>query len=202
MLKSILFPNQKTDEKVLILLRRHWTVALVITVKYVLFLLAPIFLIEIEELFSPGLIVRLSQGTLSYPLTVMVLSLYYLFVWILFFHAWIDYYLDVWLVTDERIVNVEQAGLFSRSISEIKLFRVQDVKAEVHGIIPTIFHFGEVTIQTAGSETFAIFKQVPSPYETSREISKLVERNKKLHQNDLADTSPKTEEKLDETKTV
>jgi len=202
MLKDKLFPNQKADEKVLLLLRRHWTVALALIIKYSLLLLAPMLLVAIEELFTPGLMARLDQGIFSHPLTIMVLSLYYLFVWIFFFHAWIDYYLDVWIVTNERVVNIEQKGLFSRSVSEIKLFRVQDVKAEVHGMIPTIFHYGEVTIQTAGSEIFAIFKEVPNPYEISRQVSKLVERNKKLHQHDLEPHQLEAKPEKNETKTV
>lgn len=202
MLKNKLFPNQKTDEKILMLLRRHWTLALAINVKYTIIMLLPFILIWLTSIFSPHTIDNLVTGTFSYPLTIMVLSLIYLFVWIFFFHAWIDYYLDVWIVTNERVVNIEQKGLFSRSVSEMKLFRVQDVKAEVHGIIPTIFHYGEVTIQTAGSEIFAIFKQVPAPYEVSQEVSKLVERNKKLHQHELAPQQPATEPEINETKTV
>lgn len=202
MLKNKLFPNQKTDEKILMLLRRHWTLALAINVKYTIIMLLPFILIWLTSIFSPHTIDNLVTGTFSYPLTIMVLSLIYLFVWIFFFHAWIDYYLDVWIVTNERVVNIEQKGLFSRSVSEMKLFRIQDVKAEVHGIVPTIFHYGEVTIQTAGSEIFAIFKQVPAPYEISQKISKLVERNKKLHQHELTPHQPAAEPKINETETV
>lgn len=181
MLKKILFPNQQPNEKILTILRRHWTIALIIAIKYIIFLLFPILAMILLSSFFPTNINNILLGTFSHPILIMILSLFYLFVWIFFFHAWIDYYLDVWIVTDKRIVNIEQNGLFSRTISELKLFRVQDVKAEVHGIIPTFFHYGEVTVQSAGNETFAIFKQVPRPYETSREISKLVEHDKKNH---------------------
>ncbi len=181
MLKKRLFPNQKLDEKILTILRRHWIIALLIGIKYIFFLLFPILVTIFMSSFFSENINKILSGTFSYPVLIMAFSLFYLFVWIFFFHAWIDYYLDVWIVTDKRIVNIEQRGLFSRTISELKLFRVQDVKAEVHGIIPTFFHYGEVTVQSAGNETFAIFKQVPRPYEVSREISKLVEHDKKIH---------------------
>ncbi len=179
MLKHYLFPSQKPDEKIIMLRRRHWLIAAKIIVRYGLFLLAPIILYLISNNFLTFVEARLEQSYLTGPLITLFLSLYYALTWVLFWYAWIDYYLDVWIITDKRVVNIKQQGLFSRSISEAKLYRIQDVQAEVHGLLPTFFHFGNVTIQTAGNETFAIFEQIPSPYETSREILKLVEYEKK-----------------------
>lgn len=183
MLKNHFFPSQKPDEKIIMLRRRHWLIAATIILKYGLFLLAPIILYFLINNVFTFVEIRLEQSLLAGPLLTLLLSLYYSLTWVLFWHAWIDYYLDVWIVTDKRIVNIKQKGLFSRSISEAKLYRIQDVQAEVHGLLPTFFHFGNVTIRTAGNETFAVFEQVPSPYETSREILKLVEYEKKHHDN-------------------
>jgi uncharacterized membrane protein YdbT with pleckstrin-like domain len=181
MLKAHLFPTQRLDEKILILKRRHWLIVFFIIARYTFFLLAPVLLYVFILNILPFVIDRLRHSFETGPILTLALSLYYLLVWVLFFYAWIDYYLDVWIVTDTRIVNIKQNGLFSRSIAEVKLFRLQDVQAEVHGLLPTFFHFGNITIQTAGNETFAMFEQVSSPYETSREIMKLAEYQKKHH---------------------
>lgn len=187
MLKHYLFPSQKPDEKIIILRRRHWLIATMIIAKYGLFLIAPIVLYFLSNNVFTFVENRLEQSLLAGPLLTLSLSLYYSLTWVLFWHAWIDYYLDVWIVTDRRIVNIKQKGLFSRSISETKLYRIQDVQAEVHGLLPTFFHYGNVTIRTAGNETFAVFEQVPSPYETSREILKLVEYEKRHHEENEID---------------
>lgn len=192
MLKSHLFPTQRPDEKILILKRRHWLIAAFIIIRYTFFLLAPLILYILIFNFLPFITDRLALSLFSGPIAMLALSLYYLLVWVLFFHAWLDYYLDVWIVTDTRIVNIEQNGLFSRSIAEAKLYRLQDVQAEVHGLLPTFFHYGNITIQTAGNETFAVFEQVPSPYETSREILKLAEYEKKHHHPEGDEQSPQT----------
>jgi uncharacterized membrane protein YdbT with pleckstrin-like domain len=105
--------------------------------------------------------------------------MYYIFVVTLFFRAWLDYYLDMWVVTSERIVNIEQKGLFSRKISAFRLYRVQDVTAEVKGLLPTFLHYGNVRIQTAGAKENFIFKQISSPYEITKNIIKLVNWKKK-----------------------
>ncbi len=87
-----------------------------------------------------------------------------LLIWMYAFLVWIDYYFDVWIITNERIINIEQKGLFVRSVSELKFSRIQDVTSEVHGMIPTILNFGDVKIQTASDEDFFLFRQVPDPY--------------------------------------
>jgi len=184
MLKQYFFPSQKPDEKIIMIRRRHWLIAKFIIAKYTFFLIAPLLIYWLVNNYLDVVDARLENSILAGPLLALGLSLYYSLTWVLFWNSWIDYYLDVWIVTDRRIVNIKQQGLFSRSISEAKLYRIQDVQAEVHGLLPTFFHFGNVTIRTAGNETFATFEQVPSPYETSREILKMVEYEKKHQHTD------------------
>ena len=82
-------------------------------------------------------------------------------------------------ITSERIIDIQQKGFFSRVIAEHKLFRIQDVTSEVHGIIPTVFKYGDVYIQTAGTKQRFFFNQVPNPERVRNIIIKLVQRNKK-----------------------
>jgi uncharacterized membrane protein YdbT with pleckstrin-like domain len=72
------------------------------------------------------------------------------------FFEWADYYLDTWIITSRRIIDVEQNGLFDRHIAEIPLSRVQDITIEVKGLIETLLHFGTIRIQTAGERDFFI----------------------------------------------
>ena len=72
-----------------------------------------------------------------------------MFLWLYGFLLWIDYWLDVWIVTDERVINIEQKGLFSRSVSELHFYNVQDVTTSVRGVIPTLLNYGDVEVQTA-----------------------------------------------------
>ncbi len=109
----------------------------------------------------------------------LFLSLYYFFTLTFFFRAWLDYYLDIWIITSERIVNIEQKNLFARKISAFRLNRVQDVTADVKGVLPTLFHYGDVHIQTAGAKQEFIFKQIGDPYTITKIIIKLVNWKKK-----------------------
>jgi uncharacterized membrane protein YdbT with pleckstrin-like domain len=92
-----------------------------------------------------------------------------------------DYYLDTWIVTNERIINIEQKGLFSRIVSELHLNQVQDVTSETHGIVATFLSYGDVHIQTAGARERFNFKQIDNPEKIKQIITKLVQDDKRRH---------------------
>ncbi len=163
------FPGQEPGEKTIMILRRHpWIVIKIISVYAFLALLPILFryiLINYTDLaYSENLMAVLN----------LLLSLYYIFIITLFFRSWLDYYLDIWIITSERIINIEQKGLFSRQVSAQRLHRIQDVTAEVKGILPTFLHYGDVYIQTAASQPRFIFKKIANPYEVAKKLTLLV----------------------------
>jgi uncharacterized membrane protein YdbT with pleckstrin-like domain len=81
--------------------------------------------------------------------------------------------LDVWIITDDRIVDIEQYGILAKSITEVELHRIQDVTTHVHGIFPTLFHYGNVVIKTASDTKDIIFRNVPFPNKIRGELIKL-----------------------------
>lgn len=173
---NTLFPGQEPNEKVIYLLRRHWIILAKIITFYVFWLIIPLIL--------KGYIAELAKDMVTdlaiFPVLKLIISLYYIYVVTFFYHAWLDYYLDVWIVTNKRVVNIEQKGLFHRVIASHRLYRIQDVKAHVKGIWPTFFHYGNVDIQTAGAEGHFEFKQVPNPYAITRKVIALVDWRKRL----------------------
>ncbi len=157
----------KEGEKIVLLLRRHS----IVLFRFIFFLILlggiPIILYFI---FKDYIAASIEPDGFLYIFLLILASLYYLYIWLFFFHAWVDYYLDVWIVTTERIISIEQEGLFSHTMSEQRLFRVQDVTSETKGFWPSVFHYGNVYIQSAGEEQRFVFEQVAHPYEISRKI--------------------------------
>lgn len=168
-------------EEVLIFLRRDKWILIKMGLFYGTLLFLPVFIFFVLLFYYPVWL----EVHLTHPVNSVVLllasSLYYMYVWVFLYRAWLDYYLDVWFVTNERVVSIEQKGLFSRTIAEQRLFRIQDVHAEVQGFIDTLFDFGDVTIQTAAAEVVFHFKEVPQPHLVARNVIKLVEWDKRRH---------------------
>jgi len=170
-------PNGEKGEKVILLLRRHPFIILVRTISWAVIALLPL----IFYLLFGNVIAGFFIAEAFYPILILFTSIYYLYIWLFMFAGFIDYYLDAWIVTNKRIINIEQKGLFNRVISEQRLYRIQDVTSELKGLFPTFLNFGDIYIQTAGEAERFIFKQVPDPYRVVKKITLLVEENKKFH---------------------
>ncbi|HLD18055.1 MAG TPA: PH domain-containing protein [Patescibacteria group bacterium] len=167
-------PNQRPNEKVRLVLRRCW-----VTPFEILFYVGLLYAVLAAGVigFFPQLTVLLGRPVLG-PLTTMGLSVYALGVWLFGFTEFVDYYLDVWIVTNERVLSVEQKGLFTRVASELHLSTVQDVTSEVKGMLRTVLNYGDVHIQTAAERIRFIFKGVPHPERVREQIVALVEENR------------------------
>ena len=163
-------PNQRPGEKIQLFLRRYWLAPFEIGFYMIIFYGIPI---AAAIIFFPYLEHFLQDPVLG-PIIILVGSMYVLGVWLFGFTEFIDYYLDVWIVTNERIINIEQKGLFTRVASEMHLTAIQDVTSEVSGILHTFLHYGNVYVQTAGEKTEFEFENVPQPAKVTKLINELL----------------------------
>jgi len=167
--KKCSFPGQRENEEIKLVLRKHLIVLLPHFVYIsLMFLLPVVFYIIIVPTAFPAF--------LNAPydkLFILLTLIYYGFIWIITFTVWVDYYLDVWIITNERLLDIEQIGFFNRVVSELDFKRIQDITSRVHGILPTMFGFGNIHIQTAAEESKFDLKTIPHPVTVRREITKL-----------------------------
>jgi len=170
-------PHAKRDEEIIFLLRRDHIIIIRVIVWYLFLALVPLFVRIFLVNFEPDLIL---SEILSIVWTLMTFG-YYLYIWLFFYRSFLDYYLDVWVVTNHRIINIELQGLFNRVVAEQKLFRVQDVTTEQKGFLALFFNYGDVHIQTAGTKERFVFEQISTPNKVAHQISQLVEWNKKAY---------------------
>jgi hypothetical protein len=165
------FKDKKRNEDIIMVLRRHW---LTFIIKFMP-IIAGIFFIALVHFFVTEYMPEIILGE-GKNLLLFFESFMAMFLWLLAFIFWIDYYFDVWIITDSRIIDIEQLGLFKRNVSELEYGKVQDVTTEIHGMLPTLLKYGFVYVQTAGKKTRFIFKQVPNPMIVRSVIIKLQHR--------------------------
>jgi hypothetical protein len=174
MLSKKHLPNKIPNERIEIFLKRHWFIFLTkILFHLVLFILPLVFYMLIGDALYGW-----HTGQISRPLFILAASVYYLSVWLFFASSFINDFLDYWIVTNNRIISINQKALFSRTVGELKLSRVQDVTCEVHGFFATILHYGDIHVQSAGTKQPSVFKQVPRATKVAQDILHLVEKNK------------------------
>lgn len=151
-------------ETLILAARRHWWVLTEKLIAVMFLFLLPVFVYFSWSFLSTqlpnlGLDTKEAIG----PLILFVASLYYLFLWLYFCIVFVDYYLDVWVVTNMRILDIEQISLFHREVSECYLSKIQDITVEIKGIMPTFLNYGDLHIQTAAEKREFLFKEVTDP---------------------------------------
>lgn len=104
-----------------------------------------------------------------------------MFVWLWIFFEWTDYYLDVWIITDQKIINVDQQALFRREISTLQLDKIQDVTVDVKGIVPTALHYGNILVQTAGESREFLMLKIAEPQKVRDTIVHQIEQYNREH---------------------
>lgn len=159
-------PNPVPGEQLVFLLRRHPITVLPLLITTTILLASPFGVAWYIQNFRSDFV---QDQTIFVPFLLLG-SIFFLFSWLFLFQYFMDYYLDTWIVTTKRIINIEQSGLFHRTMSELRLYRVQDVTASIHGFWATIFNYGEVEIQTAGEKIHFVFEQVKNPNHISKVI--------------------------------
>lgn len=154
------FPGQESDEPILIFVRRYPvaflpTLALIVTMT--------LFGLAVVSLLGIG-------GLIPYNIQIMVGSTFLLFMLLFTIVSFFDFYFDLNIVTDRRVVDIGHHGLFSRKVAQLLLDDIQDVDAKTKGYLSTLLDFGDVEIQTAGTKPNFIFETVRHPNEISAMI--------------------------------
>lgn len=169
--------RQKGYEKIEFLLRRHPLTFVPIVVLFLVLMAVPaVIYFLIDNLFP-----NLWQGQLLFPLGTLAASVYYLSVYLFFYAHFIDFYLDIWIVTNDRVVDIEQHGLFARTISEMDLYRIQDVTVEVKGFFPTLLKYGHLKVKAASPNVSIFFQNIPRPNALRQAILHLSDEDRRHH---------------------
>ena len=159
------FEGKKEGEQVILFLHRHWFIIIHRVVMIFLATLLPF-------------VVIFAFGQLLIQYNVMAIfaclwGLYYLLLWFILFYIFTIYNLNNWIVTNLRIIDRHQIGLFDQSVSELNLINIQDVSFSMDGFVATTMNYGCLEVQTAGRDSKFLFQQIPNPQFVKDEIMKI-----------------------------
>lgn len=70
---------------------------------------------------------------------------------------------DIWMITNQRIIDAARRNPFRQDVSTTALGNIQDMNVSRRGFLATIFKFGDVACQTAGQGSQFVFKGVADP---------------------------------------
>lgn len=151
------------NETIILSGRRHWFILALRLLPLIPFIFVPLVIFGILGTVPLQIdsLVEMSGNGASFA--VFILFSWFLFVWIGGFIIWTDYFLDVLIVTNKRIINIEQKGLFSRETASLRLDKIQDITIDINGILATFLLFGNIRIQTAGEQEEFMIRYIKNP---------------------------------------
>ena len=115
---------------------------------------------------------------------------------------WTDYYLDVLIVTNNRIFDITQEGLFKRTSSSFRIDKIQNVTVDQKGIIETLFDFGTIKLETAGEREDFVASYITNPYEIKKFVNEMQDKDDERSQLVHLDTAPQKDVSPDGTNSL
>ncbi len=173
-----LFPSQMDNEQIYLVVREHW-------VHLTLKLLAWAFfaaILVIFERWANASLPSLFLGTWG-EITLLFTQIYTLLLVMALFLIIVFHYLNIQAITNIRVVDITQEGLFSHTISELHIDKIEDATSQSNGILGTIFDYGDVYVQTAGTAERFDFHNVPNPAGIEKLVLDLYEKNSNAAKN-------------------
>lgn len=153
--------------------RKHWLLFLGELLPYAILIILPFALPNILPL-APPLARYATFFDYHTPLARAVLGVWLLISWTLTWSTFTRYFLNAWVLTNQRIVNIKQRAYFSREVSGLFLSRVQDVTTDVSGVLYSLLNIGDIKVQTAASDVEFVMHGIPRPEQMRNIILKYI----------------------------
>jgi hypothetical protein len=166
------FPLQD-GERILALFRRHWWF---LWPQSILLLLAAVVPVVVVALLL-NFIGVLDDLGIYFWIVVAVWLVYWA---VRIFFNWYRYHNDIWLVTDQRLIDSFKKHPFDLRVATADLVNVQDINVVKSGLTPSLLNYGSVVCETAGAATDEfVISGIPHPEEVQLLIDRERDRERK-----------------------
>lgn len=164
---EVSFNGQDDKEDIILLIRKH-------PASYILK-----FFLFIALLFFPLLFLTIMKTLMgedmSYVLWIGSSLVFLLLALTVLMDTYFKWFYSVNIITTERIVDVDFNDVLHHKYAEAQLEKIEDVSHRPVGILSSLFDYGDVNIQTAGTKPEFVFDSVPRPRDVQDTLLDLLE---------------------------
>ncbi|MBU1885621.1 hypothetical protein KKE34_03340 [Patescibacteria group bacterium] len=162
------FDSQLDGESVLLLLRQHPVTQFSKILTLIVLLVMPAFFPYAS--FYDGL---------SRNFQIAINLFWYLIAMGYAFESFLTWFYNVYIVTNERIIDIDFLSLIYRNIAAAKIDKIEDITAITSGVAQSLFNYGTVQIQTAAERTEFEFEFVPHPTRVTQFLNEMLEEEER-----------------------
>lgn len=153
------FDDQFDDEEVLFVFRKH---PIVMRKGLILACLGPLI----------GILPAAIRPTLGFGYFFGGLAVGFILGALFILPSWIAWFYSIFIVTDQRFIQITQKGLFHKSVVDLGLAKIQSTNYEVRGLQATLLGFGTIVIQTYMGDM--VVHEVHHPAKVIRKLSNIL----------------------------
>jgi hypothetical protein len=157
------FDTQLNDEQIILVLRQH---PIVLAKKIFGILIAILF----PLMFTSFPFTDFFPSSYQFAMTLGWYTLTLGFA----LETFLVWFFSVFIINDERLIDVDFLSLLFKDISSAKIDAIQDISSKTGGALATIVDYGTVYIQTAGESTEIQFENVPQPAKVAAILNELL----------------------------
>ncbi len=162
--KNLRFENQHEKEQVLLVLRQHP----ILNIQWIF--------ISILMVFAPFLVFPILPFATVFPgiFGVFALLVWYMLIIAYAMESFLFWYFNIYIITDERIIDVDFYSMIYKEVSEAKIDKIEDVTATTAGFLGAFFNYGTIVVQTAAEKRQFEFAAVPYPARVTKFLNELM----------------------------
>jgi hypothetical protein len=160
------FPERNDNEQIILALRPHWFT----NVSWLLMTILMLFLPLAFSYFN-------FLAFLPTNYQSVALLFWFLITFIYAFEKFLGWYFDLYIITNQRIVDISFNNLLNKKFAEADISMIQDASSSVKGVAGTMFNYGTVLIQTASEINQIIFESISSPEKVIKILQELREED-------------------------
>lgn len=164
------FKGQQANETLICFTRHHWICLFREFLYFIIFV--TLFSIAIFNTQSIREILVGGQAMKLLFATSFLISTFYLHR---FFIKMLNFFVDIAIFTDVRIIEHQRTIFFKDTMDSIDLAQIQNIERYGDGLLPTLFGYGELKIFLSASSTVKTFSYIPNVQFHFRCISRLKE---------------------------
>lgn len=161
--RRVAFDAQVKNEQVILLLRQH---PIVLVRPFLILVLAVFF----PMVMNFSTILDFLPDRFHFAFTLG----WYLGVFGFALESFLVWFFNVYMITDERIVDVDFLSLIYKNVSTAKIDNIEDVTVTASGALASVFDYGTVLIQTAAERTQFEFDAVPHPTKVAALLNEMI----------------------------
>jgi len=159
---NVHFETKDNNEKIILMMRQHP----IVNVKWILLTL--LLLAGPTVLTAFGIFSMLPTG-----FSLIISMSWYLVTSAYAIENFLNWYFNVYFITEARIVDVDFFNLINKRVSNAEIEMIQDVSYTTGGVIRTLLNYGDVFIQTAAEVSEFDFLAVPNPEKVAKILDDL-----------------------------